>query len=282
MKYQIDSTFASKIFPMKNSLSLFFILSLLFTTASYGSPNNKEEKKLSKVKVLVLGTFHFANAPDFNPIDAPEQQNEIKEFVNNIAEFNPTKIALEFERKDSTIVDSIYKAYLSGDHKLTVNERQQIGFRLAKQLDHKAVYPIDYKKPWGMQPVMEWAKKNDPGFIEYFRHWQTEHARWDSVLHRTNTIPEILKLYNTKEKINEIQTARMRTLEVGAGDNYIGVKPVASVYERNMRIFANLIEIAEPGDRILIVYGIGHAYFFHEFVSQHYRMEIVPLNNYLK
>ncbi len=74
----------------------------------------------------------------------------------------------------------------------------------------------------------------------------------------------------------------MRTLEVGAGQNYTGIEPVASVYKRNMRIFANLTDIVESGDRILIVYGAGHAYFFNTFVQQHPNMKLVRPDTYLE
>ena len=73
----------------------------------------------------------------------------------------------------------------------------------------------------------------------------------------------------------------MRMLEVGAGDNYIGIEPVSSVYKRNMRIFANIMDVAEPGDRLLIVYGSGHSYFFNRFVEQNSKTKLVDPQKYL-
>jgi hypothetical protein len=74
---------------------------------------------------------------------------------------------------------------------------------------------------------------------------------------------------------------RMRTLEVGAGRNYIGVEPPASIARRNMRIFANLLAVAEPRDRILIVYGVGHSHYFRQYVRDHPDMTLVHANEYL-
>lgn len=71
------------------------------------------------------------------------------------------------------------------------------------------------------------------------------------------------------------------TLEVGAGRNYIGVEPPASIARRNMRIFANLLAVAEPGDRILIVYGVGHSHYFREYVRDPPDMTLVPANEHL-
>jgi len=51
----------------------------------------------------------------------------------------------------------------------------------------------------------------------------------------------------------------MRMTEVGADSGYAGVEPVANLYRRNLRIFANLTRIIEPGDRVVVIYGAGHA-----------------------
>lgn len=287
-----NTKFPEIIKPTLSYLPVFFLAALIISNpstllAQQSEVNGplpfleSEPADKAPVEVLVLGTFHFKNVPEFNAIKAPEQQKEIKALVNKVAGFNPDKIALEFERKDSTTVDSLYRAYINGSHELTVNERQQIGFRLAGNLDHEQIYAIDYQKPWGMKAVMKWAKKNNPEFMEYVRSWQKESHRMDSLLHRDKTIGEIISLYSKESFLERIQKIRMRTLEVGADQNYIGVDPVASVYKRNMRIFANITAIAEPGDRVLIVYGGGHSYFFNEFIKQHPNMELVETDTYL-
>ena len=240
-----------------------------------------QEKEEPSIEVLVLGSFHFKNVPEFYDMKATEKQREIKTLVNDLAEFKPDKIALEFERKDSNYVDSLYRAYRNDNHELKVNEREQVGFRLAMQLGHQKVEAIDYQKPWGMDKTLEWAKKNDPQFVEFVQNWQHKNARMDSILFKNKTVSQILSLMAGDAYLDRIQEARMRMLEVGADKNYIGVEPVASVYKRNMRIFANITSIAEPGDRILIVYGAGHSYFFNEFISQHSDMKLVDPVQYL-
>lgn len=239
--------------------------------------NDREES----IEVLVVGVFHFTDAPDYNAVDKPEQQKEIKELVASLSAFNPTKIALEYERKKGDQLDSLYRAYQAGSHELNNNERQQIGLRLAKKLNHDQVYSVDYKKPWGFNAVMKWAKKNDPEFINYFKDWRATSSKIDSVLHHNYTISEILSFMATDKFLNRLQEARMRMLEVGAGENYIGIEPVSSVFKRNMRIFANIMDIAEPGDRILIVYGAGHSYFFNSFFEQHAKTKLVDPAKYL-
>lgn len=75
-----------------------------------------------RVPVLLLGTFHFKDAglDDFKPqheidVKSPERQKEIEDLVNRLAEFKPTKIAVErtFEARDA--LQSRYDAYRAGE-----------------------------------------------------------------------------------------------------------------------------------------------------------------------
>lgn len=241
-----------------------------------------EKDQKEPIEVLVLGVFHFNQAPAYNAVDKPEQQKEIEALTQSLARFNPDKIVLEYLPEEQARYDSLYQTYRNGNHELTVNERQQIGFRLADQLNHPGVYGIDYKRPWGMDTVMTWAKHNQPEFIDFLQQWRERHAQVDSVMHHNYSIREILSFTATDTFLNSVQEIRMRTLEVGAGENYIGLDPVSSVYKRNTRIFANLMEIAEAGDRLLIVYGAGHSYFFNEFIDQHPNTTLVDPQKYLK
>jgi predicted proteasome-type protease len=68
---------------------------------------------------------------------------------------------------------------------------------------------------------------------------------------------------------------------VGAGDTYVGADLVAAWYKRNIRIFANLQQIAEPGDRILVIFGGGHAAILRELVEHAPGMVLVEANDYL-
>src|SRR5512144_2912591 len=91
-----------------------------------------------KAKVMVLGTYHFDN-PNRDYVKtnvdnhlSERRQKEIAEVAELLAGFKPTKIALE-------AVDGVSKVqqhfldYIRGDYKLTADERDQIGLRLAKQ-----------------------------------------------------------------------------------------------------------------------------------------------------
>jgi hypothetical protein len=103
---------------------------------------------------------------------ASEQQAEIRAVVDSLLDFRSTKVAIERELGDSTIVDSLYKVYQAGRHGLDIGETQQLGFRLALRSGHDRVYPIDYKLAWPMDTVNTWAKRHQPSFLRFQKRWE--------------------------------------------------------------------------------------------------------------
>ncbi|WP_423825014.1 DUF5694 domain-containing protein [Salinibacter ruber] len=52
------------------------------------------------------------------------------------------------------------------------------------------------------------------------------------------------------------------------------------LHRRTLRIVASLTRVAEPGDRILLIYRANHASYFREFIGDHPRMTVVdPLDH---
>lgn len=89
-------------------------------------------------EVLIVGTYHMSNpgndlanmqADDVLRADRQEQMTKLIEILKK---FKPTKIAVEKSYGDEAIVDA-YTHYLAGGYVLTRTEREQLGFRLAKE-----------------------------------------------------------------------------------------------------------------------------------------------------
>lgn len=233
------------------------------------------------VRVLVLGTFHFAQSTDSYDVLSESHQAEVGRVVDALAEFRPTKVAVEAEVRDSVRVDSLYRAYREGRHELTANEVQQLGFRLAGRMGHERPWAIDFKYPWPQDKVDSFAERYDSAYVAYRDRWgESIDAREDS-LFRHGSLPDVLRWLNGPEFLSRLQAIRVRTMEVDAGGTYVGLEPEISIWRRNMRIFANLARIAEPGDRIVVVYGAGHGYYFRKWVLQHPEMELVEPGDYL-
>jgi hypothetical protein len=99
---------------------------------------------------------------------------------------------------------------------------------------------------------------------------------------KENTIGEILRLINEPAELARNHGTYARFARVGAGDSYVGADLLSKWYERNIHIFANVQRVAEPGDRILVIIGSGHAPILRELISYDPQMELVDVLEYLR
>lgn len=238
-------------------------------------------------QVLVLGTYHFANPGlDVSKIEVadvllPAKQAEIGAVVEALVHFRPTKIAVEHSPTSTARLDSLYRAYRSGRHELSRDETQQLGFRLASTLDHQRLYPIDHRTEFPFEAMMDYAQVHDTAFVAFVNEELARIAEEAKRQQEENSIAEILRLINEPKRLVEDHGTYMRFARVGAGDTYVGADLVASWYERNIKIFANLQRIAEPGDRILVIIGAGHSPTLRELVTYDPEMVLVETLEYL-
>lgn len=124
-------------------------------------------------RVLVLGTYHF-DSPGLDVVKtevadvlAPARQAEIIAVIEALARFRPDKIAIERLPASVAKLDSMYEAYLSGQHELSRSETQQLGFRLAARLGHQRLHPIDHREDFPFEAMMEYAQLHDTAFVAF-------------------------------------------------------------------------------------------------------------------
>jgi hypothetical protein len=70
-------------------------------------------------------------------------------------------------------------------------------------------------------------------------------------------------------------------LRIGGGNTQPAVDLAAAWYKRNFLICANLIQLAQPGDRMVVFYGSGHAFLLRQCVAETPGFELVEPNDYL-
>jgi len=240
-----------------------------------------------RAEVLVLGTYHFAN-PGLDVVQvevadvlSAARQEEINTVVEALARFRPTKIAVESIPPSAPGLDSLYLAYRSGRHELSRNEIQQLGFRLASRFEHARLYPIDHRGEFPFGAVMEYAEVHDADFVTFFNE---EIAQMTAEMNRQQgeyRIGRILRRMNEPGELEADHGMYMRFARVGAGDTYVGADLLSKWYERNIHIFANLQRITEPGDRILVIIGGGHAPILRELIGYDPEMVLVDVLEYL-
>jgi len=74
-----------------------------------------------------------------------------------------------------------------------------------------------------------------------------------------------------------LQLARVRSTE-----EFVGAEVLATWYRRNFCIFANVARaIDSPRDRVIVIFGQGHAPYLRELVKSSPDLELVEPNEYL-
>lgn len=218
-----------------------------------------------RVEVLVLGTYHMANPgrdifnTQADDVLSPKRQAEMAELVAVLKTFRPTKIAVERMAGDQRI-EKDYAAYVAGTHQLTRNEIEQIGFRLAKELGHAKVHAVDADGEFPYPRLVKYAKATgrekelDALIAEIGAMVKTGNEYL-----ATHTILETLLRLNSDQKVAEDLGFYYRQAEFGEPWDWAGADLLADWYRRNMRIYTNIMRLAEsPEDRILVIYGSGH------------------------
>jgi hypothetical protein len=245
------------------------------------------------VEVMIVGTYHLGNPGlDLNNVAAedvttPKRQAELAEIARRLARFRPTKIAVErvSDAPDRSVAK--YAAFTPAQLATSMDETVQIGYRLAQLLGHERVYGIDersetidyfpfdrlvaYAERTGRQALVDAPMAAGKRYVE-----EIEARR------RTSTIGDVLAWMNEPgETVRMHRVGYYGVLPAGAGKEFPGAELNAMWFLRNAKIWAKLTEVAQPGDRVLVVYGAGHNYWLREFAAGTPGFRLVETNDYL-
>ncbi|HKH48297.1 MAG TPA: DUF5694 domain-containing protein [Thermoanaerobaculia bacterium] len=241
----------------------------------------------ARAQVLVLGTYHFAN-PNRDYVKtnvddhlSEKRQAQIQTVADLLAKFKPTKIALEVTAGDERL-QRRYEAYLAGEYTLRANESDQIGLRLAKMLGHPRVYAVDHSMDMDFGAAVAAAQESgDRKFLERFQ--QTIGMIEDLQKRQaTMSVREILAEMNGPKQLAIGRDLYLQIARVRSGDKYVGADQAAAWYQRNFRIFANLMQVIDaPDDRVLVIFGAGHSPLLRELVQSDPDLELVEAVDYL-
>ncbi|MGH9499495.1 MAG: DUF5694 domain-containing protein [Terriglobales bacterium] len=241
---------------MKNIVLFLGVLAI--SVASWAQSDARPE-------ILVLGTYHMSNpGHDINNLQAddvlsPKRQQDIAQLMEVLKRFHPTKIAIE-AGVGSKRVGQEYSDYLAGKYTLSRNETNQIGYRLAKELGQRAVYPVDEDGDFPYGRVINYAKAT--GRKAQFDAMEATSgmlAKEENDFLLSHTILETLANMNSDATVAKDVAWYLACVRYGDPDDYAGPDLVAAWYQRNIRIYHNIVALIEsPNDRILVVYGAGH------------------------
>lgn len=264
---------------------------------STSEPSTKEIKTageffdIPKTQVLTVGVFHF-DYPNLDALKTEEKdkvdvlsetrQVEMAELIQYLKKFKPTKIGIEAHNNRFT---KDLKLYKEGNFELSRDERHQLGVRLAAELNLDTLYAIDagsfsndlsQVNPTLFQEMWEdYDWKSDDLVDSLKRNW----FDYQQNLLKEISLFEYLKYMNSEES-HQYGYGTYFTGDFRLGDTR-GADVLSTYwYNRNLRIFRKVQEMTESeDDRILLIFGNGHAALMRQFFTYSPEYEFIEFNS---
>jgi hypothetical protein len=282
-----------------NRLVFFAVFAWMGMVAFAGEATKADQCSAGQSPILILGTYHMAS-PGLDAVNskvddvlAPKRQSEIEQVVEMLVKFKPTKVAVEAPRWQATANDQ-YQQFLQGKYRLTANEIDQIGYRLAKKMNLSEIASVDFPMFMeGLLPIEMYKPKPKakaatpvppvPDEDELMTQVKRQVAVDDEKL-RTSTVAQFLSYINTRERYEMNQQWDV-IANLTPGDNialYEKTDLATNWYKRNLRIWTNIMAATEADDRLFVMFGAGHLPILSEIARRHPKYCLVDAREYLK
>lgn len=278
---------------MKNSI----VFALVFAVASSVFGQDSQPK----IKVYLLGTFHFAQTDSTYDVLSERHQRSIAKLCESIQRQRPDKVFVErmpeFEHQNR--VDSLYQVYRAGQFKPRRNEIYQVGFRVAKALGHPTIYQCDHPGMYGKhyQQCLEYAEKNGQMDILNAKAKGTTQVLEDRInddsLFRKLDLLDYLKWLNS-EPLHRASHAHYINVYPQVGytdvfdtkgddDYFLGSELTADWYRRNIKIYAKIIAQLDYSEQaIFLIIGNDHVPIIRHLFESNPWFEVVPTGDWLQ
>jgi len=262
---------------------------LCFATILFLFSASAQNKK--PVQVLLLGVFHFENpgldVAKFKSADilSEQRQKEVMQIVERLKIFSPDKIFIEDIPENQSKIDSMLEQYKKGTYTLRANEIDQLGLRLAKELNLPALYAADYRKAdFPFDSLMKSAAGGgQTDIINWIQHIiDTVQTSFNAELPKS-TITQMLLRENTPETVKLQNEFYFRLLPVGKQGNHVGAYLVSEWWRRNMIICENILKQLDGSEkRILVIFGSGHIALLNQMMRYNSNIQVVTADQVLK
>ena len=231
------------------------------------------------VQVMVVGTYHMAGSNsdlinvETDSVLTDRRQSELRDLANALSEFEPTMVVVERVTDAPDYIDLNYAEFDAQELTENENERAQIGYRLARQMGLSNVYGIDEQPaddepdyfPFGKLMAHAETTGQAEKLTGLIGAAQTMVGQFTEETADDHIATKLLKI-NTGEMSSPEFYYKLSAFDQGEA------QPAAELqaywFMRNAKIWSKLMDVAEPGDRIVIVYGAGHKFWLEHFADQ--------------
>ncbi|WP_188761914.1 DUF5694 domain-containing protein [Sandarakinorhabdus glacialis] len=235
---------------------------------------------VAPVEVMVLGAYHFGNPGldthnvKVDSVLIPKRQRDLDRVAKALAMFRPTHVMVEMQSEAPDFAIAEYASFNDAMLAKEANEIVQIGYRTARQAGLKTVNGID-----------EQSKDGEPDYYPYSKVQETaakfgQTAALEALgvpvvawlknfeaAQKTHSVGQMLLKMNDPAGIQGNMDSYYGMLAIGDRDAQTGADLNAAWYLRNAKIFGKLMQVAKPGDRVLVVYGGGHGFWLRHFAG---------------
>jgi hypothetical protein len=259
---------------------------LLFACAAAAEP--------APIQVMVLGTYHMSNpGQDLHNVKAadvltPERQRELAAVAEALASFKPTLVALEKVTAPPQYLDASYPKFDAGQLSRDRDERVQIGYRVAQLSGLEEVHGIDEQPAAGEPDYFPFER------VQASAHAHGEDAALGALMQSAGamvarfgeqqsqmTIAQLLLEANDSKSLADA-SAYYEFLKLDSGEDQPASELLGYWFMRNAKIFAKLRDIAQPGDRVLVLFGAGHKHWLEQLASNSPGFQLVDASDYLR
>ncbi|MEL7025528.1 MAG: DUF5694 domain-containing protein [Pseudomonadota bacterium] len=266
--------------------SVFLVLGSVAHGEEPGTPDE------TAVHVMILGTYHFqASDSDLisvQPADVRSElrQKQLDETVDALIQFSPTVIATERVSEPPDYVDQGFQTFDETHYATSQNERVQLAYRLAAAANVSRVYGID-EQPVEDEPdyfpfdaVMAHAMATDqaPALQRMLGDIQ---SRITTTMKAMDAMHVAEALYETNTGFISSPELYYELLKFDAGEAQPGAELNAYWFMRNAKIFSKLMDVTEPGDRVIVLFGAGHKFWLEHLVEQMPNVALVKPDAFL-
>ncbi len=246
------------------------------------------------IKIVLVGTFHFGETNDnhkttFDDLFSTKRQAEIQSFTDQLARLKPDKIFVENEPNRQAYWDSVLTNYQRGklDTNSIRNEIFQIAARVAKKADLRKLICVDHqqKLPYDKLDAFNQRLEKDSVALQKVKAYKLLDYPYPYPKQTKNLAASSLSSYYLYLNSPQADAGNRADYFVyapayGYEHDYTGVEMITSWYERNAKIFTNILRKSDPNDKLyILLFGSAHMLPLRHYFQNSPFFEVVELSS---
>jgi hypothetical protein len=269
-----------------------FLIVILSVTSTFGQavlvglPNQK-------IKVILLGTFHYGATSDRNSTSFPDlfsakRQAELDIIAQKLVSAGVDKFMLECATEKQAGLSANFDFYKNAkmvDSAMLRNEITQIAYRTALLNNAKLVATDNPQElPYGKIEKYEKKHKNDTVNVYPFFEVKYPFTKKLKKLKEATLSEYYIQMNGLYYRQSIMYDYLHYALGYGVGNDFVGQSLTLSWNDRNLKIFTNILRNIDPktNKTIAVLYGAAHTTAIRHFFEDHPYFEIVELDEVLK